>query len=188
MPARNPSSFDQDGPSLGQRLSDGTTRLILVAIVAGGLLTAGLNLWRFRESSASDDPPALSDDVAPEVDLLNEGFPVVRKTVQGDEAAARDAVVRDFRAKIDEAAKQVADFQTRSAVKAPAEEPFENSVELARDPGGKWSIHQVQDLRRMIVGVVRGGPAATVLFWGGYDETAPGSWATWTMQLPLPEN
>ncbi|HVJ86022.1 MAG TPA: hypothetical protein VM452_10290, partial [Caulifigura sp.] len=170
------------------RVSDGTTRLILVAIVAGGLLTAGLNLWRFRESSASDDPPALSDDVAPEDDLLNEGLPVVRKTVQGDEAAARAAVVQAFRVKIDEAAKQVAEFQARSAVKAPANEPFEDAVELARDPDGKWLIYQVQDVRRMIVGVVRAGPAPTILFWGGYDETAPGSWATWTMQLPLPEN
>jgi len=177
---------DDERPPLAERVASGTTRLILIAIVAGGLLTVAVNLGRMR-SSENDAPLTDTDAVALPDDLIREGFPVTHRVINGDEAAARDAVVQTCREKIDDAARRVVSLQTRANPAVPPDEPFENAVELDRDPGGKWSIHQLQDLRRLIVGVGRAGSEPTILFWGGYDETGPGQWTTWTMLLPLPE-
>jgi len=173
-------------PSLADRLANSTTRLILIAIVAGGLLTVALNLRR-PGMADSDGPLNQTDVVAPIDDFLREGFPVAREIVKGDEAAAREAVVRTGRAKIGDAAAKVVALQADPKSVPKTEDPFADTVELASDPDGKWSIRQMQDLRRMILGWATAGPEPTVVFWGGYDETGPGEWTTWTMLLPLPE-
>jgi hypothetical protein len=173
-------------PSLADRLATSTTRLILIAIVAGGLLTVALNL-RKPDSADSDGPLNQTDVVAPIDDLLREGFPVAREIVKGDEAAANEAIVRTGRVKMGEAAARVVALQAGLKSVPKTERPFADTIELAGDPDGKWSIRQMQDLPRMIVGVATAGPEPTVVFWGGYDETGPGEWTTWTMLLPLPE-
>jgi hypothetical protein len=172
--------------SPADRLTRSTTRLILIAIVAGGLLTVALNLQR-PDLPDSDDPLNLPDEVAPVDHFLSESFPVAREIVKGDEAAARQAVVRIGRKRMTAAAEKVVALRTRKGPVARAESPFEGSLELASDPGGKWTIRQIQDLRRIIIGVATAGPEPTVVFWGGYDETGPGEWTAWTMLLPLPE-
>jgi hypothetical protein len=185
LPGQSP--HDQKPPkTLAERVAASTTRLILIAIVAGGLLTAALNLRR-PDLPDSDDPLNQSDLVAPVDDLLREGFPVVREIVKGDEAAARAAVVRVGRAKMGDAAARVATLQTGLKAVPKEENPLADTVELASDPDGKWSIRQMQDLRRIILGIATAGPEPTIVFWGGYDETGPGEWTTWTMLLPLPE-
>jgi hypothetical protein len=172
--------------SLAHRLATSTTRLILIAIVAGGLLTVALNL-RPLGPADSDEPFNSSDGVAPVDALLREGFPVAQEVVTGDEAAARAAVIRAGREKMSEAASKVVALQTRKGPVPEADTPLGDTIELAQDPEGKWSIRQIQDLRRMIIGVATAGPEPTIVFWGGYDETGPGEWTTWTMLLPLPE-
>jgi hypothetical protein len=172
--------------SLAHRLATSTTRLILIAIVAGGLLTIALNLRRLGPAD-SDQPFNSPDEVAPVEALLREGFPVAQEVVKGDEATARAAVVRAGRKKMSEAASKVVALQTRKGPVPDVDNPFRDSIELAKDPDGEWSIRQIQDLRRMIIGVALAGPEPTVVFWGGYDETGPGEWTTWTMLLPLPE-
>lgn len=173
-------------PALADRVTASTTRLILIAIVAGGLLTAALNLRR-PGTGDSDEPLNPSVAVAPIDHFLSEGLPVGREIVRGDEAAARAAVVRLGRAKIAAAVKGMNSLRTSQKPVAEAIDPLEDTVELASDPGGKWSIRQLQDLRRMIIGVSLAGPEPTVLFWGGYDETGPDEWTVWTVLLPVTE-
>jgi len=169
-------------------MADATTRLILIAIVAGGLLTVILNISRLRSLHDSDEPSNQPDDVAPVEDLLREGFPVQQAVVRGDEDAARAAVVEVGQKMMPDAAHRVAGMQKRNGA-APAKpaEPFESALELARGADGSWRILQMRDLKPMIIGVVHAGPEPTIVFWGGYDVTGPGEWSTWTMLLPLPE-
>src|SRR5436190_8978584 len=187
-PTRDRSPHDSRPPrSLADRLATSTTRLILIAIVAGGLLTIALNL-RGAGSPDSDEPLNQTDLVAPVDDLLREGFPVSQVLVKGDEAAARAAIVKIGREKMGEAAMKIVALQKGLPPALKTEDPFARSTELASDPDGKWSIRQMQDLRRLILGLAMTGPQPTVVFWGGYDETGPGEWNTWTMLLPLPES
>jgi len=170
-------------PGLAKRVATATTRLILIAIVAGGLFSVALNVWWMRRAE-TEGSSAASGMVAPLDDLLQKSLPVIWNRVQGDEGAARNAVVHKIRAGITTA---VSGVQTRNHSVEAQDDPFKNAVELARDPLGLWSVHQIEDVRSKIVGVMRTGPEPTVLFWGGYDETGPGEWTTWTMQLPSPK-
>jgi hypothetical protein len=173
--------------SLGDRLATSTTRLIFIAIVAGGLLTIALNL-RGTGSLDSEEPPLNQTDlVAPVDDLLREGFRVSQVVVKGEEAAARAKVVKIGRESIGEAAAKVVALAKGLPPAADTQDPFAGSRELARDPEGRWSIRQLEEFRR-IIGVAMAGPQPTVVFWGGYDETGPGEWTVWTMLLPLPES
>jgi hypothetical protein len=188
-PIRDRSPHDsRPAKSLADRLATSTTRLILIAIVAGGLLTIALNLRGTGRLDSVEPPLTQTDLVAPADDLLREGFPVSQVLVKGDEAAARAAVIKIGREKIGEAAMKIVDLQKGLPPAQKIEDPFAGSTELASDPDGKWSIRQMQDLRRLIIGLAMAGPQPTVVFWGGYDETGPGEWNTWTMLLPLPES
>jgi hypothetical protein len=125
--------------------------------------------------------------VAPIDQFLSESFPVAREIVTGDEAAAREALVRRAREKMTAAAATLDTLPSDQRPAAGAHDPFADTVELAGDPAEKWTIRQLKDLPRMIIGVATSGPEPAVVFWGGYDETGPGEWTTWTMLLPLPE-
>ncbi|QDT57394.1 hypothetical protein Pan44_54630 [Caulifigura coniformis] len=174
---------DTAHPRLAGRVATATTRLILIAIVAGGLVTVAMNLWQMR-STGNALPSTTSDTVAPLNDLLRDTLPVVQDRVRGSEAAARDAVVNKIR---DQIAAAVSEVASRTGAVETKDDPFRDAIELARDPGGVWSVHQLQEVGRRIVGVARSGREPAVLFWGGYDEAGPGEWTTWIMQLPLPK-
>ncbi|OAI54097.1 hypothetical protein AYO47_03580 [Planctomyces sp. SCGC AG-212-M04] len=188
-PIRDRSPHDRrPAKSLADRIATSTTRLILIAVVAGGLLTIAWNLRGIGPSDSDESPLNQTDLVAPVDDLLREGFPVSQVLVKGDEAAARAAVVKIGREKMGEAALKVVALQKVPPPARTTDDAFAGSTELANDPDGKWSIRQLDDLRRLIIGLAMAGPQPTVVFWGGYDETAPGEWTTWTMLLPLPES
>lgn len=172
--------------SIAVRIANATTRLILLAIVAGGLVTVVLNISQLRSAADSDVPSTEPDEVAPP-DLLPPGFPLARAVVRGDEAAARDAIVRVGREKLSSEAERIAAMPNPEAAAADHADPFAGALELAADANGKWRILETRDLKRIIIGVLHIAPDPAIVFWGGYDQTGPGEWSTWTMQLPLPE-
>jgi hypothetical protein len=154
--------------------------------VAGGLLTVALNL-RKPGLADPDDPLNLTDGVAPTGHFLLDDLPVAREVIKGNEVAAREAVLRIGREKIAAAVEKLNGLPTHKKPAAGATNPLDESVELVADSDGKWSIRQLQDLPRMIIGLALTEPDPTVMFWGSYDETGPGEWSVWTMLVPPPE-
>ncbi len=174
-------------PNAAQRLASITTRLILLAVIAGGWLTVANNLWNLRPTDA-DDALTRQDAVAPDELPLQAGLPLHRRLIRGTEAAAREALVEAGRHFLEQARHGLAEWPPAQAPSSAPAEPFENAVELARDPLDQWTIHELQEPRRLVVGVAHSGRGPTIVFWGGYDETGPDEWTTWTMLLPLPVN
>src|SRR5437868_2231827 len=89
-----PRASNGKGPgALAARVASATTRLIVIAIVAGGLLTAAMNLWEPGLPVAGATGPTSTDAVARADESPLGGLPVAYRQVQGDEAAARNVTV-----------------------------------------------------------------------------------------------
>jgi len=185
LPDRSPDEH-RTPVNLAGRVATATSRLILIAIVVGGLLTVALNL---RHTGPSDFAGPLNQPavVAPGDALVQHKLPLSQWVVAGDEAAARNAVIRNGRERIGDHIRTLGTSPVDGASGLEEGNPFADAVELARDGDGTWSIVQSQDLPRRVLGLSLAGGEPTVVFWGGYDETGPGEWTTWTMLLPRPE-
>ncbi len=172
--------------SVARRVASGTTRLILIAIVVGGLLSVALNLWE-PGYGGGHDHLIVTGSVAPIDEALRNEFPIGREIVRGNAASARDVVVRRCRESLSTDEVPTNDMPAPGDAPAISQEYFQNTTELARAENGQWSIHQLADLPQRIIGVRWTSPEPTIRCWGGYDETGPGQWTIWTMRLPLPQ-
>lgn len=187
-PPRSNPIGSRPARSLAERLASATTRLIVIALVAGGLLTAALNLWEPGLALTTATGPTESGAVALSGESPFAGLPVSDRHFQGDEAAARDLTVGICRAAL------TANIERFPMARLPDDpkrwaDSFnaDDWTELDRDAAHRWSIHQMPDVPRRIVGVSRRAGESLICCWGGYDQTGPDQWTVWTMRLPQPE-
>jgi hypothetical protein len=175
------SATGAEPETLAQQVATSTTRLIVIAVLGGGLLAAAINL---SEPLTDHAPPLIQTDAAaPLDDLLREGFPIVQEAVEGTEDNARQALVDRIQGRLATAVQTHESLGT-AAPRSALPSGLDGMTELATDVQGRWVVCRLDETPRLVLGVSLAGREPTVVVWGGYDERQPAKWNVWTMTPP----
>lgn len=157
-----------------------TTDLLLIAIVAGGLLTAAFNLAPDTSiHTAQIRQPGSQAGLLP--DILEEPAALSalhgRETI-GDEQAAWDALVQDLKLAASSAVPIESTFDPEMA------QDIANWTLIAADADAKWSIRRPPELPRMAVAVSEQDGNPLICAWGMIRSTGEGTWSVSVVRSP----
>ena len=185
---------------LSRSIARRTTDLISIAIVIGGLLSVTLALWLPAQDPSINAP--LPDDDTAMAFAGSPGFPIRQRTVRGDEAAARSAMIGELRGvfrqadRIPSSRSAPAREQVVPAgpqITQPLSSDFESGSDfrdwpvLARDDADQWTIRVSPDTPHVAIGISNRGRNSLISCWGVIRRISTDQWLVWVAKAPETE-